>query len=167
MYKIELITNYFPPEMGAAASRMFALAKGLKDLGHDAEVIAPMPNYPDKRVYKEYRNRFRILETIEEIKVRRYWIAPSLFLDTMFRFFGMLSFPASLWANLHHLLKKKPDVVIIQNTPLLVSFSALVLSKLLPNCKVVLNVSDLWPSTAAELGLMDKKERKYKLHWVS
>lgn len=167
MLKIELITNYFAPEMGAAASRMLALAKGLQDLGHNVEVIAPMPNYPDKKVYEGYRNKFRILETIEDIKVRRYWVAPSLFSDTMFRFFGMLSFPVSLWTNLFHLLKRKPDIVIVQNTPLLVSFSALLLSKLLPDCKKILNVSDLWPLTAAETGLIDKKERKYKImEWL-
>lgn len=167
MYKIELITNYFPPEMGAAASRMYNLAKGLKDFGHDVEVIAPMPNYPEERVYEGYRNKFRVFESIEEIKVRRYWILPSFMSQTIFRILGMISFPVTLWLNFFHLWKRKPDVIIIQNTPLLVSFSALILSKLLPDCNKVLNVSDLWPLSAADLGFINKEQRKYKvMEWL-
>lgn len=167
MLKIELITNYFPPEMGAASSRMFNLAKGLQRLGNDVEVIAPLPNYPENEIYEGYRKKFKTDEQIEGIQVRRYWILPSFMPNSMFRFIGMISFPISLWASIFHLWKRKPDVVIIQNTPLLVSFSALILAKLLPNCKKVLNVSDLWPLSAFELGLVDKEERKYKImEWL-
>lgn len=167
MLKIELITNYFPPEMGAAADRMYNLAKGLQQLDHEVEVIAPMPNYPENKIYEGYRNRFKVEERINEILVRRYWILPSFMPNTILRFFGMLSFPVALWASLFHLWNRKPDIVIIQNTPLLVAFSALILTKLLPSCKKVLNVSDLWPLSAAELGLIKKEERKYKImEWL-
>lgn len=163
MFKIELITNYFSPEMGAAASRIFNLAKGLKELGHDVEVIAPLPNYPEKRIYEGYRKKFSVFENIEGIKVRRYWILPDFMPHSIFRILGMISFPFTLWWSFFFLWKRKPDIVIIQNTPLLVSFSAMILSKLLPGCKKVLNVSDLWPFSAAELGLMKKDEKRYKI----
>lgn len=154
--KIIIFTNYFPPELGAASSRIYNLAKGLQQEGHNLEVVAPLPNYPKGEIFEEYKGSFRKNETIDGIKVNRFWIYATVSKKAIQRLFGMLSFAITLWFGIFSYLKKKPDVVIIQHSPLLVSFSAMLLSKLLPRCKRVLNVSDLWPLSALELGAMKK-----------
>src|SRR5690625_5239960 len=142
MQKVEIITNYFPPEMGAASNRIFTLAKGLQSSGYDVEVVAPLPNYPFGEIFEEYKGKFSKNEQIDDIAVKRFWAYPNVSKNFFLRFFGMLSFALTLWAGIFHYLKRRPDIMVIQYSPQLVSFSALLLAKLLPGCKRVLNVSD-------------------------
>ena len=153
--KIVIISNYYPPEMGAAANRIKNLALGLKEKGKEVRIICPLPNYPKGKVYKKYRNKFSFIEYIDGIKVNRYWIFPSKSKNPIIRLLSMLSFAFSLWFSFFSLLKRKPELIIIQSPPLLVAFSALILSKFL-GCKNILNVSDIWPLSALELGVIKK-----------
>lgn len=152
--KFIIFTNYFPPELGAASNRMFYLSRGLKQLGHDVEVIAPLPNYPSGKIFNGYKGKFSNEEKIDDIKVKRYWIYATNSKKASSRILGMLSFAVCFWSGFFYYLRKKPDIILVQHSPLLVSFSALLLSRLIPGCKRVLNVSDLWPLSALELGAM-------------
>ena len=67
----------------------------------------------------------------------------------------MLSFAVSLWFSIFTLFQKKPDVCIVQSPPLLIAFSGLLMSRFI-GCKTILNVSDLWPLSAFELGAIKK-----------
>ena len=49
-----IISNYFPPEIGAASSRIFQLAKNLKLNYPHTEVICPFPNYPTGKIIGTY-----------------------------------------------------------------------------------------------------------------
>lgn len=154
--KILVFSNYFPPEMGAASNRIYAMAKGLLDLGHEVEVICPLPNYPKGKIFDKYRGKFKVVEEQKSIKTRRYWIYASVSKNPLLRMIAMVSFAVSFWADFFYFKKRKPDVVIIQNSPLFVSLSATIMAKFFPGCKRVLNVSDLWPLSAFELGVMKK-----------
>jgi len=46
MKEILIITNYYPPETGAASNRIFHLAEGIKKSGFKVSVLTPLPNYP-------------------------------------------------------------------------------------------------------------------------
>jgi len=153
--KIVIISNYYPPEMGAAANRIKNMAEGLRDQGNDVTVICPIPNYPMGRIFKEYKGKFRIDEKSNGIVVKRYWIFPSISKNIIVRFFSMISFASSMWLSLFWLLKNKPNLFIIQSPPLFVALSGLVLSKVVRS-KSFLNVSDLWPLSGFELGLIKK-----------
>lgn len=153
--KIVIISNYYPPEMGAAANRIKNLAEGLQQKGNEITVICPLPNYPKGKIFKKYQNKFSIEEVTNAIKVKRYWIFPSKSKNAIVRFISMLSFAWSFWFSFFYFLRRKPDVFIINSPPLLVALSALILSKFL-RCKTILNVSDIWPLSALELGVIKR-----------
>lgn len=141
--------------MGAAANRIKNLADGLKDTGNKVTIICPLPNYPKGEIFSDYKNSFFNEEIIDGIKVKRYWVYPSKSKNAAIRILSMLSFAISLWFSFFSLLRKRPDIFIIQSPPLLVAFSGLLLSKIL-FCKNVLNVSDIWPLSALELKVIKK-----------
>lgn len=153
--KIVIISNYYPPEMGAAANRIKNMAEGLRNVGKEVVVICPLPNYPSGRVFKSYKNKFYKKEEINGIEVRRYWIFPSISKNVILRFFSMFSFACSMWFSLFFLLKKKSNIVIVQSPPIFVALSGLLISKVIKS-KSFLNVSDLWPLSGFELGLIRK-----------
>ena len=53
--KILLLTQYFPPEFGAAAARNSEHARQWAAAGHEVEVCTGMPNYPDGVIREAYR----------------------------------------------------------------------------------------------------------------
>ena len=54
MPRLLLLTQYFPPEIGAAQTRLFELGQELSDLGWEVEVLTALPNYPTGRVFEGY-----------------------------------------------------------------------------------------------------------------
>ena len=153
--KIVIVSNYYPPEMGAAANRIKNLAEGLQEKGNTVTVLCPLPNYPEGKIFDNYRSKFFTKESLNNIVVKRFWIFPSKSKKSIIRLLSMLSFAMSLWFAIFSLIRKKPDMFIIQSPPLLVGLSGLLLAKLI-GCKRILNVSDIWPLSALELGVIEK-----------
>ena len=77
MKEVLIITNYFPPETGAASNRIFHLASGLQKSGFNVSVLTPLPNYPTGRVFKEYKGKFRAYTSENNIEIHRLWIFAS------------------------------------------------------------------------------------------
>lgn len=77
MKDILIISNYYPPEKGAAANRIEQLALKLDQNGYNVSVISPLPNYPKGELFPEYKNRFSVTEKIQNITLKRLWIYPS------------------------------------------------------------------------------------------
>lgn len=71
--KILFITDNFPPEVNAPASRTYEHCKEWIKLGADVTVITGAPNYPQGKVYPGYKNKWRQTEVMEGIKVIRVW----------------------------------------------------------------------------------------------
>lgn len=63
--KITILTQYFPPEVGAPQNRLFELALRLKNSGAEVTVITAMPNYPHMRVQDGYRGKWKMREEME------------------------------------------------------------------------------------------------------
>jgi glycosyltransferase involved in cell wall biosynthesis len=164
---IIIVSNYFFPEIGAAPNRIFHLAKGLKSNNHQVDVVCPLPNYPKGKILHEYRGRVFKKECIDGIKTFRYWIYPSVSSNTLIRIFSMISFALSSWFYGFNLKRiKNADWIIIQNSPLLVSFSSVMLFKYIFRKRIALNISDLWPLSALELGAIRKGIFYSLLQWI-
>lgn len=148
-----IITNYYPPEKGAASNRMYAMVKAFAENGYDVTVVCPLPNYPTGKVFKGFRNKF-IKKTKEaHATVYRLWIFPSNSNNKFLRLLAMLSFSKML--GLFFIYKKLPKKVLIQYSPVFVGFTAVFWSWVLRK-KIILNVSDLWPLAGLEMGILKK-----------
>ncbi len=159
MEEILIISNYYPPEKGAAANRIEQLALKLHQNNYAVKVICPLGNYPKGELFSEYKGKFSVTEKRGNITVKRLWIYPSVSKNILKRILSILSFSVGLFFYL--LFFKTPKKVIVQSPPLLLSFlSVFVLS--LKNKKIILNVSDLWPLAAIELKAIKENSFSHK-----
>lgn len=160
MNKILIISNYYPPEKGAAANRIEQLALKLHENKYNVTVLCPLGNYPKGELFPEYKGKFSVTEKLQNITVKRLWIYPSVSKNIFKRTLSVLSFSSVLFFYL--LFKKIPHKVVVQSPPLLLSFvSVLILS--LKRKKIILNVSDLWPLAAIELKALKKESFSHQV----
>lgn len=159
MENILIISNYYPPEKGAAANRIEQLALKLHENNYKVTVVCPLGNYPKGILFPEYKGKFTVTENRDYITVKRLWIYPSISKNIFTRSFSVLSFSVCLFGYL--LFKKTPKKIIIQSPPLLLSFIAILILSF-KRKKIILNVSDLWPLAALELNALKEGSLSHK-----
>ena len=71
--KILFLTDNFPPEVNAPATRTYEHASEWVEKGYEVTVITSFPNFPIGKVFKGYRNIAFKREDINGIKVIRVW----------------------------------------------------------------------------------------------
>lgn len=159
--RITVITQYYKPEMGAPQNRLYEMCRGLKDNGADVSIITGMPNYPTGKIFPEYKGKISMTETLDGMEVKRYWLYASNARKVLPRTWNMISFTIMVLFSLRYLSKRHNDYIIVESPPLTLGGSALILAKWL-RAKLVLNVSDLWPLSAKELGAMSETGLSYR-----
>ena len=111
--KITILTQYYPPEVGAPQNRLSELAVRLKRNGADVHVITAMPNYPHMIVQEGYRGKWRVSEEIEGIKVTSCWIYVPKSKSIFPRLMNYFSFVfSSFWIGLVRM--KRSDFLICE-----------------------------------------------------
>jgi glycosyltransferase involved in cell wall biosynthesis len=139
--------------MGAPQNRLLELSKGFMKDGWEILIVTAMPNYPKGKIFEEYEGKFSSEETIEGIRTKRLWLYASNSGKSIPRIISMISFSAtSLFSN-SDIKKFKPDYVFVESPPLTLAMSGYILSKL-SGSKLIMNVSDIWPLSAKELGVI-------------
>lgn len=153
--KILILTQYFPPEVGAPQNRLYELAVRLEKKGADVTVLTAMPNYPQMEVHELYKGKRYHFEEMNGLKVHRSWIFVSKSKGIFKRLLNYFSFVnSSLWTGCFKL--GKFDLIICESPPLFLGITAWLLKKL-KGAKLIFNVSDLWPESAEKLGLVKNK----------
>jgi len=161
--RILLVAERYWPEVGAAPSRLANMAEGLKRQGCEVDVLTSLPNYPKGRIFDGYRGRLQRHEVREGVDVFRYWIYATVSRNPIARGLNMFSFAAMIWLFAFKCRRiKKYDFVIIQTPTLVVAKSAMMIFKGLYGRKCILNVSDIWPLTAADMGAIQMGGRSWK-----
>lgn len=149
--RVGILTQFYPPEMGAPPARLSELAARLRAHEHDVVVLAAMPNYPQGRLYPGYGGLFH-QDEVGGIDVLRSWIRPTTSPAVIPRTLSYLSFVASsVVVGLRHL--PRLDVLITESPPLPLGISGFLLSRL-KRARWVFNVSDLWPESAVVLDVL-------------
>jgi len=149
--KILIISQYFPPEVGAAATRWSEYAGILASDGHEVVVISELPNYPSGEIAKGYPKwSFYEEDTnTDNLRVIRVPVWANQRKTTIQRLGFYTSFMLS--ATIRALLLPKFDMIIVSSPPL---FVGLVASFIRPfkRAKYVLDLRDVWPESARVLG---------------
>ncbi|NES69236.1 MAG: glycosyltransferase WbuB, partial [Okeania sp. SIO2D1] len=65
--------NYYPEPIGIAPL-MTELAEGFVKRGHQVRVVTGMPNYPERKIYDEYKGKFFLTEELNGVTVQRSYI---------------------------------------------------------------------------------------------
>ena len=149
--KIVVLTQYFPPEIGAAPNRLSALVQGLTSAGHKVTVLTAMPNYPMGRYYPGYGGLVR-RENHNGSAVIRTFIYPAQSAGMVKRLLCYFSFVFSSVA-LGGLLLDEPDYILTESPPLFLGISGFLLSRW-KRARWIFNVSDLWPESVVRLGAL-------------
>ena len=74
--RVGILTQYYPPEIGAPQARLSELAARLRDRGHEVVVLSAMPNYPRGRIYDGYGG-LSSREDQDGVTVVRSWVWPA------------------------------------------------------------------------------------------
>lgn len=150
--KLLILTQYFPPEVGAPQNRLFELAVRLQKKGVKITVLTAMPNYPQMQVYKAYRRKLYHYEEMNGMDVHRAWIYVSKSKRIFNRLLNYFSFViTAAWIGCFKL--GKFDYIMCESPPLFLGLTAYFLKKT-KKAKLIFNVSDLWPESAEKLGLV-------------
>lgn len=153
--KLLILTQYFPPEVGAPQNRLFELAIRLKKIGIEVSVLTSMPNYPQMKIYDGYENKNYLYEEIDGIPVHRASIYLPKNKSIVQRLLNYFSFVYSS-AKVGNSKIGDIDVIMCESPPLFLGYSALYLKRK-KKAKLIFNVSDLWPESAEKLGVVTNK----------
>lgn len=141
--------------MGAPQSRLWETAIGLQKRGWEVHIITAMPNYPTGKIFDAYRGKLYVNEVQEGICIQRFWIYASNSKKAFPRIINMLSFSFICLLAWFKLIRFRPQYIFTESPPLTLALSGLILSKT-TGAKHIMNVSDLWPLSAYELGAIGK-----------
>ncbi len=157
---ILLITNYFAPDSGAAATRLTRLARLLQQRNHQVTVLTSLPHYPQNRIHDGYRRQLVVVENRAGIRVIQTWLWTTPSPRISRKLSSQISF--MLTASLRGIAIKKPDVILIEAQPIFTSLVGVWLA-LLKRRPYILNVSDLWPDHLLSVGALTENSRVYRL----
>jgi len=150
--RILFLTDNFPPESNAPATRTYEHCMEWLGQGAEVTVITCTPNFPKGEVYPGYKNKWYQVENIDGIKVIRVWsyITPNrgLFKRILdYLSFCITGFLASLFV--------KTDI-IVATSPQLFTAVAGYMSSVCKRKPWVMEVRDLWPESIKAVGAMEE-----------
>jgi lipopolysaccharide/colanic/teichoic acid biosynthesis glycosyltransferase/glycosyltransferase involved in cell wall biosynthesis len=149
--RVLFVTQYFPPETGAAPARARHLVRALVRAGHEVRVVTGLPSHPAGVIPPQWRDKAGTRETFEGAALERVWLYATPNKTALRRLWNHLSFALS---GLPVLLSgRPPDVVIATTPPLFHGLSAMIAARL-RGAVFVNDCRDDWPHAAIALGEM-------------
>ncbi len=149
--KILFLTENFPPETNAAATRVFERACYWAKWGHQVTILTCAPNFPHGEVFDGYQNRWRQIEDISGLRVVRVKTYIAANQGTLRRTLDFTSFMASAFCA--GLFEAKPDLVVATSPQFFAAVGAWALAAVRRR-PFVFELGDLWPASIVAVGAM-------------
>lgn len=144
------MTDNFPPEVNAPATRTFEHCLEWIKKGHQITVITCAPNFPYGKLYNGYKNKLYQCELISEIKVIRVWSYMSSNSGFIKRVIDYLSFAfMSFFIGIF----QKHDIIIATSPQFFTTWSGWAISKIRRK-PWIFELRDLWPESIKTVGVM-------------
>ena len=157
--KILFITDNFPPEVNAPATRTYEHVKEWQKQGAQVTIITCAPNFPHGKVFGGYKNKFYQKEYLDDIEVIRVWsymASNSGFIKRVIDYFSF-AFMA-FWVGLF----QKNDIIIATSPQFFTTWAGWSISKIRRK-PWVFELRDIWPESIRTVGAI-KQERI--LNWL-
>lgn len=149
---ILFLTDNFPPEVNAPASRTMEHCREWARQGHHVTVITCVPNFPAGKIFAGYHNRLWQRETMEGVEVVRVWTYitanEGFFLRTLDYFSFMVA------AMLAAPFVRGVDVVVA-TSPQFFTACAGYLVGAIKRRPFVFELRDLWPESIRAVGVLN------------
>ena len=148
---ILFLSDNFPPEVNAPASRSHEHCRQWVAAGEQVTVITCAPNFPHGRVFPGFRNRFWQEEVVDGIRVIRVWTYISANEGFIKRVLDYQSY--MLAAILAAFFVRRVDVVIATSPQFFTAVAGWAVGAL-KRIPYVFELRDLWPESIKAVGAM-------------
>ena len=149
--RILFLTDNFPPEVNAPASRTFEHCREWIRAGHQVTVITGAPNFPRGKVYEGYRNKLWQSEVMDGIRVIRVWTYIAVNRGFIKRILDYVSYMVS--ATVASAFVRKADLVVA-TSPMLFTAMAGCMVGGMRRIPFVFELRDMWPESIKAVGAM-------------
>lgn len=148
---ILFLTDNFPPEVNAPASRTHEHCRQWVAAGEQVTVITCAPNFPKGRVFEGYRNRLWQEEVVDGIRVIRVWSYITANEGFVKRILDYTSYMAM--AFLASLFVRRVDVVVGTSPQFFTAVAGWAVGAV-KRVPFVFELRDLWPESIKAVGAM-------------
>ena len=151
--RILFLSDNFPPEGNAPATRLYEHAIRWVRAGHEVTVVTCAPNFPEGKLFDGYKNRWRHVEEIDGIRVvrtRTYITANEGFLKRTLDYMSFM-----VMGFVMGLFERRPDVVVATSPQFFCAIGGWALSAV-KRRPFVFELRDLWPASIIAVGAMKK-----------
>jgi colanic acid biosynthesis glycosyl transferase WcaI len=148
---ILFISDNFPPESNAPASRLHEHARHWARAGHRVTVLTCAPNFPEGKVYAGYENRWHQTQDVDGIRVVRvktYIAANEGFVGRTLDYLSFMAMSVVAGA-----FERRPDVLVATSPQFFAAVAGAGLGAL-RGVPFVFEVRDLWPASIVAVGAM-------------
>lgn len=162
--KVVVVYQYFQGRGAPGHSLVYELTQFLAERGHDVTVISGETGYMQRNMptLPWYRRIFR-RECDGKVNVVRTYTYSELHRSYLGRLLSFISF--SLSCPLGLLSVAKPDVVLASSPPLFPMFPSWLVCKL-RRIPFVMEVRDLWPASAVQMGILKNRQLIGIMAWM-
>lgn len=152
--KVLIVADVYPPEVSSGSHLMKELAEGLFKNGHKVTVVTVYPRH-----YLTKNTKSKVFETFsdeEGIKVIRVKTLPLRKVNFIIRGISQLLLPFLIFSKIKSYVTEKPDSIIVYSPPLPLALAG-IMAKRKFRSKLLLNIQDIFPQNAIDLGILKNK----------
>lgn len=149
--RILLLTDSYPPEIRSTSLLMYEFVEELKRKGYKVSVVTTKPRY--NLTKEQISLRYNLVTDENGVKVVRINTPPLHKVNYLKRGLAYLVLPFLFYKTFKKEIPKKPDIIVVYSPPLTLGIAGLWAKKYFSS-KLILNVQDIFPQNAIDLGIL-------------